>query len=291
MEWMESLRTAIDYIEDHLLEEISIEGIADTVYISSFYFQKGFKIMTGYSISEYIRYRRLYMAALEVIKGEEKVIDLAYKYGYDTPESFTKAFSRFHGLSPMQLRGDVSKIKIFLPLKIKITVQGGNEMDYVVEDMEKFQMIGYERVFSQDSSYGEIPKFWGEFCERCMKGENSREVQEVIEKCVIGEYGICIDDIKDGKNFHYMIAGKYDGGPVPEGMVLIEIPALKWAKFKCTGPMPGALQTINTKIFKEWLPGNPNYKISKDINIEWYALGDTQAFDYESGIWIPVEEK
>lgn len=296
MEWTESLRSAIRYMEEHLLDGISTENVADTVHISSFYLQKGFKIMTGYSISEYIRYRRLYLAALDVIADKEKVIDLAFKYGYETPESFTKAFSRFHGVSPMQLKGDSGRIKTFLPLKISILIQGGNDMDYVVEKMEGFKVIGFERDFTFDGGYQEIPKFWDEFCEKYLKplsesGKPGNEVEQVICDCMIGEYGVCIDDIgKDGK-FRYLIAGTYKGGEVPKNMTVYEFPDMEWAKFCCTGSMPGALQSVNTKVFKEWLPGNPQYEIAMGMNIEWYSKGDISAPDYESAIWVPVKKK
>lgn len=291
MEWIGSLKLAINYMEKHLVENISAEEVAEAVYMSPFYFQKGFKIMTGYSVGEYIRYRRLYMAALEAIAGNEKIIDLAYKYGYDTPESFTKAFSRFHGVSPKQMQGDAKKIKIFLPLRINVSVKGGNDMDFVVEKMEEMKVIGYERSFTYETAYQEIPKFWSEFCANCMDGKNSEQIQDVIEECMIGEFGICIDENSKEKEFLYMIAGKYNGGKVPEGMKVFELPALEWAKFKCTGPMPGALQAVNTQIFKEWLPGNPDYEIATGMNIEWYSKGDISAIDYESGIWIPVKKK
>lgn len=296
MEWTESLQKAIGYIEVHLLDNVSTEDIAGEVYMSPFYFQKAFKIMTGYSVSEYIRNRRLYLAAMDAISGKEKVIDLAYKYGYDTPESFTKAFSRFHGISPMQMRNHSEKIKPFLPLKITISIQGGNDMDYVVEKMESFQVIGFEREFSFDSSYQEIPKFWDEFCEKYMKPlfaqeEPKNEEEQVIRDCCIGAYGICIDDVEEEGKFRYLIAGTYKGGKVPEGMKVFELPEMKWAKFMCTGPMPGALQSVNTKIFQEWLPNNPEYEIAMGVNIEWYFQGDTSAPDYKSAIWIPVKEK
>lgn len=290
MEWTESLKRAINYMETHLLEDISTDEIAELVYMSSFYFQKGFKIMTGYSVAEYIRYRRLYMAALDVIADKEKVIDLAYKYGYDTPESFTKAFSRFHGVSPMQLKGDIRKIKTFLPLRISITIQGGNNMDYVVEKVGAMKVIGYEKSFAYETSYQEIPKFWNNFCVTCMNGTDS-EVQQVIESCSIGEFGICIADEKEDKGFRYLIAGRYNGGIVPEGMKVVEIPEMEWAKFRCIGALPEALQTVNTKIFREWLPGNPDYEIATSMNIEWYANGDITSPTYESGIWIPVKKK
>lgn len=291
MEWIGALKVAIKYMEKHLLENINADEVADSVYMSPFYLQKGFKIMTGYSIGEYIRCRRLYMAALDVLADKEKIIELAYKYGYDTPESFTKAFSRFHGVSPKQIKGDAKKIRTFLPLKISVSIKGGNDMDYVVEKMNEMKVIGYERDFSYEAAYQEIPKFWSEFCDSCTNGKASEDKQKAIEECYIGEFGICIEDDAKQNGFHYMIAGKYNGINVPEGMKVYEIPTLEWAKFKCTGPMPGALQSVNTQIFKEWLPGNPDYEIAAGMNIEWYSKGNSNSFDYESEIWIPVKKK
>lgn len=291
MEWTESLKRAVRYMEQHLLEDIDVEDVAASVFMSPFYFQKGFSIMTGYSVGEYIRQRRLYLAALDTVAGQQKIIDLAYKYGYQTPESFTKAFSRFHGVSPMQMKGDTTKIKVFLPLKITVTIQGGNDMDYTVEKMDGIQVVGIEKTFRYDSAYQEIPKFWDEFCILCSSGKNPDDVQKFIENCMIGEFGICIDDEPGSQQFRYMIAGKYDGGTVPDGMKLFTLPAALWAKFRCCGPMPGALQSVNTKIFNEWLPGNPDYEIAAGVNIEWYSMGDTNAPDYESAIWIPVRNK
>lgn len=291
MEWTQSLKRAIDYMEEHLLEDIHAGDVADTVFMSPYYFQKGFKIMTGYTVGEYIRGRRLYLAALDVARGKEKIIDIALRYGYDTPESFTKAFSRFHRVSPIQMQGDIQKIKVFLPLTISISIQGGTNMDYAVEKMDKMTVIGFDKRFSFESSYQDIPKFWDEYCEKYCQNRAKEDVQKAVEECNIGEFGVCIDDEKDETGFHYMIAGRYDGRDVPRGMTVYEIPALTWAKFRCVGPMPGALQSVNTKIFKEWLPGNPTYEIAKPINIEWYSMGDLQSTDYESGIWIPVKEK
>ena len=104
MDWTESLRRAVDFMEKNLLENISPDDVAKAVCISPFYLERGFKVMTGFSIGEYIRNRRLYLSALDILSGSEKVIDIALKYGYDTPESYTKAFTRFHGVSPVQLR-------------------------------------------------------------------------------------------------------------------------------------------------------------------------------------------
>ena len=158
MEWTTSLKKAIIFIEKNLDEEIDAYDVAENVHVSPYYFQKGFSLVTGYSIAEYIRNRRLYLAALELISGRQKVIDVALKYGYETPESFTKAFARFHGVSPMQIRNDASKVKPFLPLQISITISGGSSMDYKVEKMDSFKVIGFKREFSEENSYQEIPQ-------------------------------------------------------------------------------------------------------------------------------------
>lgn len=296
MEWITSLKKAVRYMEDHLLEDIRAEDVASAVYISPFYLQKGFRILTGYSIGEYIRYRRLYLAALEIRTGSDKIIELAAKYGYDTPDSFTKAFRRFHGVSPMQLKKDATKIKPFLPLKITLQIQGGHEMDVTIEKMKGFQVIGFEHTVSFDDAYDTVPKLWGEFGEKYLaplfaKEAPENETEQAICDCMIGEFGIQIDDIGQDGKFHYLVAGVYHGGAVPEGMVLYEIPEMQWAKFQCLGSMPGALQSVNTKIFREWLPGNETYEIAAGINIEWYSRGDMTSPDYESAVWVPVKRR
>ena len=165
MEWLTSIRTAIDYMEEHLTDNISAQDVADRVYLSPFFLQKGFSLMTGYGIGEYIRNRRLYQAALDLKETDDKVIEIAFRYGYETPESFTKAFSRFHGATPSQVRGGAA-INTFLPLTIKLSIQGGNQMDYKITPMFPFKVIGFQKVFDNETAYTEIPKFWDEICEK-----------------------------------------------------------------------------------------------------------------------------
>lgn len=288
MDWTETLKRAVNYIEEHLLDNINANDIAENVYVSSFHFQRGFKLMTGYTLNEYIKGRRLYLAALEFVSSDIKVIDLAYKYGYDTPESFTKAFSRFHGVAPSQLKGDTKKIKPFLPLKISISISGGNEMDYVIEKMNCFKVIGIEKIISYETSYQEIPAFWEEF----KRGDYTKQIpQEIINQFHIGEFGICMNTGANKDNFYYMIGGIYDGKPVPQGLNVFEIPSAVWAKFRCSGSLPGALQAVNTKIYKEWLPGNPHYELDLGVNLEYYSIGEITASNYKSEIWLPVKER
>lgn len=133
MEWMKLIGDSIQYIENHLLDDISVEDIAKHIGISSFYYQKGFSMLCGFTVAEYIRNRRLALAGNEIIGTDHPVIDIALKYGYDSPDSFTKAFTRFHGSTPTAVRKDNVMLKSFAPLKIKVYLEGGYLMDYRIE--------------------------------------------------------------------------------------------------------------------------------------------------------------
>jgi len=301
MEWLSALGRAIDYIEDNLKDEsLCADKLANEVAVSSFYFQKGFNILTGYSVGEYIRNRRLYCAALDIANGT-KVIDAAMDYGWETPESFTKAFSRFHGTSPQNVKNDSHLIKVFLPLKISVTVNGGNRMNYSIEKMDGFKIIGIKRQFKGETAYQEIPKFWSEIYEKyyltfCDKpeykdGVPTNPVEKAFKVNNVGAYGVCVEPEGRCGTFDYYIAGEYKGGDIPPEMEVYEMPSLQWAKFQCTGPMPGALQSVNTEIFKTWLPTNGKYEIAAGFNIEWYSdEGTPDDANYKSEIWIPVKE-
>ena len=297
MEWLTSIRTAIRFMEDHLQDDIGVQDVADKVYLSPFFLQKGFSLMTGVGIGEYIRNRKLYQAALDLIRTDDRIIDIAQRYSYETPESFTKAFIRFHGASPSHVRAGKAAVRPFLPLTISISIQGGEQMNYTVAEMFPFRVIGFMKEFSADNSYTEIPKFWDEICSKYAANVYAgNEPKDPYEKAVmdycIGEYGICIDDIGEGK-FRYLIVGKYTGGEVPEGMTVYEFPRGTWAVFNCIGPVPETLQSMNTRIFTEWLPGNPEYEISGNANVEWYDCvnGEKGDADYHSAVWIPVKRR
>src|SRR5574344_1348696 len=141
MEWMEILGNSIQYMEDHITENITVEDVAKGVGVSSFYFQKGFAMLCGFSVSEYIRNRRLALAGNDLLVTDEKIIDIAMKYGYDSPDSFTKAFTRFHGVTPAQAKNGEGELKNFLPLKIHLSMKGGFSMDYKIEKKEAFTVI------------------------------------------------------------------------------------------------------------------------------------------------------
>lgn len=294
MEWLRCIRKTIELIENHLTAEITMEEIAMQVYVSPFFLQKGFSVMTGFSIAEYTRNRRLYQAAIDLKNTDEKILDLALKYGYETPESFTRAFTRFHGSTPTQVRLG-ARIQTFLPLVIDINIHGGNQMNVKIKKIFPFKIIGFEREFSAAEEFEKIPKFWDEINEQFAEtyaGKTPVTAQEraVADNC-IGEYGVCIGQER-GKT-KYLIAGKYTGGEVPEGMTVCEIEGGDFAVFECIGPMPDAIQSVTTKIFKEWLPGNPDYQLASDVTIEWYDFfnGSVDDPNYRSAVWLPVKAK
>ena len=296
MEWLTSIRGAVSFMETHLRDDIGLEDVARAVHLSPFFLQRGFSLMTGVGVGEYLRNRRLYEAALDLQKTGERVIDIALKYGYETPESFARAFARFHGATPTQVR-EGAAIRPFLPLIIHLSIQGGSQMDYKITPMFPFKVIGFQRAFDYETSYAEIPRFWDEICEKYANNVYAGNApanpyeQALVDNC-IGEYGVCIDDIGCGK-FRYLIAGKYTGGSVPEDMVLYEFPRGEWAVFDCIGPNPQTLQSVNTRVFREWLPANPDYELCGNATVEWYDCinGEPTDPDYHSAIWVPVKRK
>lgn len=285
MSWMELVGTAIQYIEDHITEELSTDTIARHVNVSPFYFQKGFAMLCGFTLGEYIRNRRLALAGNDLATGNEKVIDIALKYGYDTPDSFTRAFTRFHGITPTQARREGAMLKSFAPLKIHFSLKGGYLMDYKIEKKEAFSVLGRSKIFPYEGAKDQVPAFWNE---HFAAGYGST---------VCGTYGICIDEDMGMDRFEYLIADPYNpANEIPDGFVVKNIPALTWAVFPCKGPMPGALQDANTKIYTEWLPAIGNYKFAAGYCVELYDNPmdypkGTQDENYYCEIWIPVKPK
>ena len=142
MSWLEDIVSSIKFMEKHLTDELTLEGIATEVNLSPFYFQKGFSILCGVTVSEYIRNRRLSLAGRDLQIDGCKVIDAAMKYGYDSPDSFTKAFTRFHGITPAQAKNGEGELKNFLPLKIHLSMKGGFEMECKIVKKPAFTVVG-----------------------------------------------------------------------------------------------------------------------------------------------------
>lgn len=273
--WAEGIQSAVDYIEENLTEELDIEDIAAKAYVSPFHFQRIFSVLCGMTVGDYIRCRRLTLAAQELSSSDIKVIDAAVKYGYDSPDSFARAFTKFHGISPSAAKERGASLKAFAPLRIKLTLEGGNFMEYRIVEKASFTVVGVSRSFNSDTSYREIPKFWQE---HMTSGGNRK---------ICGQFGICLDG--DGKNFDYLIADIYKPWEeVPEGCITRVIPEGTWAVFPCRGALPKALQDVNTQIWSEWLPNCRDYKLGGNYDIEMYTKPADDPKDNYCEIWVPV---
>lgn len=150
MDWITGIQNAINYIENHLTEEIDYEQVARESFSSSFHFQRVFSILCGMTLGEYIRLRRLTLVGTDLATTGERVIDVAAKYGYESPESFAKAFQRFHGITPSQARTDGAMLRSFSRLSIKISLEGGTTMNYRMEEKPQMLLTGYKKRFSGD---------------------------------------------------------------------------------------------------------------------------------------------
>ncbi len=268
---VDGITNALAYIEDNITEEINIEEISSKAYLSPFHFQRMFSILCGFPVGEYIRKRRLTLAGEELSTGKTKIIDIALKYGYESPDSFSRAFSKFHGISPSTAKENGARLKSFAPLKIKLKLEGGTMMEYKITKKSAFTIMGRKKYFSQETAFKKIPEFWDE------------HFQSKYAENIKGMFGACVNDY--GKGFDYFIADLYSPwNGIPEGCETVVIPEGLWAVFTCRGKFPEIIQETDTQIWSEWLPNCKEYELSGSCNLEFYVSSDT------TEIWIPVEK-
>lgn len=288
MNWAKELQNTIDYIEEHLTDTVDYNETAKRACMSNFYFQRIFTALCGYTLGEYIRFRRLTLAGIELQRNKAKVIDTALKYGYDSPESFSRAFLKFHGITPSQAKAEGAKLNHFSRLSVNLILKGGNVMNYSIEKKEAFTVL--EKVEKQsiadEVNKNTIPDFW-------TRSHNDGTVDTIIDALYQSDkiLGICYGNMpNDNKTFDYAIGGLCKSNQiVPQGFRLNTIPARTWAVFECVGPMPKAMQEAWHKICSEFFPAS-DYKPTYEMDIEVYTKGDMTADDYKSYIWVPVED-
>lgn len=291
MDWIKSFQRAVDYMEEHITEPVDCARIAREMNLSSFYFQKIFSILCGFTVGEYIRNRRLTLAGSELVSTEERIIDIALKYGYDTPEGFTRAFTRFHGAAPAAVRKNGAPLKSFARLSVSISVKGGSSMDYKIMKKEAFKIIAKQQRFEKlDDVQGrsDIPEFWTE-CHNdgTVKYLAENGKRDGVLGCSV--VGMCMEDSTVVKDFPYLIGAEYAGGEVPDGYKVVDIPATEWAVFKIdyssSEDLSKAFQQTWHKIFAEFFPSS-NYKPAGNFDLEVYP-----AYSFKGEIWISVEKK
>ena len=291
MDWISGIQRAIDYTEAHLTDEIDYAAVAREAASSAFHFQRMFSMLVGYTLGDYIRMRRLSLAADELHRTEDKVIDIALRYGYDTPESFTRAFTRFHGIIPTEARRG-GNIKSFSRLSVKLILDGGNLMNYRIEKRDAFKVICRKKQVNKpqgDTATADISAFW-DACGR--DGTMEKLCKYASFDRFHGILGICFSTELEASGFPYGIGAEYNGAPVTdEGFDLVDIPAHTYAVFECKGKMPDAFKETYKRICTEFFPQSSTYEYGSGIELEVYPSAEVQDPNYTCEIWIAVKEK
>lgn len=286
LEWLIRMKDALAYMESKMAESIRIEDVAKIAHVSPFHFQRMFSMLTGFTVADYVRKRRLTLAAQELASSKIRVLDVALKYGYDSPESFAKAFRKAHGLSPSAAREPGVQLKAFPRLSFHLSLKGDQDMDYKIVEKPAFTIIGKSmEVTTRDGeNFRRIPQFWTE-CNT--DGTSDQLIQLAADNNWLG---ICMSMDMEKELLSYWIGVEADPAADPQGYETAVIPAASWAVFTSVGPMPHAIQNVWERIFQEWFPGT-GYEHTGGPEFELYPPGDTAAADYVCEVWVPVVKK
>lgn len=289
MDWIIGIQRAIDYVEEHLTDKISYDEVAKKAYASSFHFQRVFGMICGFTLGDYIRFRRLSLAGRELAETSAKVIDVALKYGYDTPESFSRAFTKFHGVSPIQAKNG-AMIKSFSRLSVKLTLSGGKTMDYRIETKEAFDLVVKKKHFPKNTELtaAEISGFWAE----CNKDGTVEKIVHYANDKIFGRniVGVSFEYEGNDSEFPYGIGASYNGMSISDSdLSVVRIPAHTYIVFECVGKMPEAFQKTCQYICTEFFPAGDYRPIG--LEFESYPSPDVGNPDYTCEIWVAVEKK
>lgn len=289
MEPLQQLNLAMRYLEAHLADEIDFEKVTQLAGCSEYHFRRMFSFLSGLSLSEYIRLRRLSQAALELQNTPIKVIDLAVKYGYDSADAFTRAFQALHGITPTEARTEGIRLKAVPPMTFQLTIQGGNEMDYRIVEKEPFYIVGLMKrvTLVYNGVNPEIAAMWQSLTEediQALKAMSNIEPAGMLSASTNFTEGRAEGSQLDqyiGVATTQPPAGKWQG---------LAVPASTWGVFTARGKFPDALQNVWGRIYAEWFPMS-GYEVSPGPEMLWNASKDTSLPDYHSEIWIPIMKK
>lgn len=290
MEALKQMNQAMAYIEEHLLEEeIDMSRVARIAGCSEYHFRRMFSFLSGMSLGEYIRYRRLTLAGMDLLIQSVKVIDLALKYGYDSPDSFTRAFQTWHGITPTEARKGYASLKSFPPMTFQLTIKGGNPMEYRMVEKGPFQIAGIMKRITliYEGTNPQIDEMWTrltmeDYAE--LKRISNTEPGGII--CVSANF---TEGRQEGGELDQYI-GVATTGAVPDRWEVLPVQASTWAVFTAIGEFPRVLQDTWARIYSEWFPSS-GYELTRGPELLWNEGKDTTVPDYKSEIWIPVVKK
>ena len=278
MEWVKRLNEAVDYIEDNLTETVSYERLGKIAGCSSWHFQRMFTFMAGVPLSEYIRRRKMSLAAVDLQDGG-KIMDIALKYGYQSPTAFNRAFQSIHGIAPSMVKNEGVSVKSFPKLIFKITVKGVAEMNYRIEKKEAFRIIGVSEPMEHEmeKNFDMVPRMWQE---AAVNG-TMRKLAGMMDGQPKGVMGISVCNDKEQWRYFIAVASSLEDDSLDD----YTVGAYTWAVFSGEGVCPQAIQQLEQRIVTEWLPAS-GYEYDNGPDIELYLNPDPQNSKFE--VWIPV---
>ena len=281
MEWIQNMNTAMNYIEEHILEEPDLEKLGKLAGCSAHHFQRIFTYIGGITLTEYIRKRRMSLAAVDLKDENAKVIDVALKYGYDSPTAFNRAFQTVHGVTPSQARANNISLKAFPPITFHMTVKGGQEMNYRIENREVIRVVGKKIPLKAtlEENFKITPEFWAQ---SAMDG-TIEKLAAMMDTDIYGLMGVSVCTKKDEWEYYIAVATTKPAGEFEE----LIVPKCTWAVFYDEGPVI-KMQELETRIVTEWLPTS-GYEYANAPEIELYLNPDPEQAKYE--IWLPIVRK
>jgi len=281
MEWIERLNNAIGYIEEHLTDQIDYGQLGRIACCSAYHFQRMFTYMAGMPLSEYIRRRKMSLAAVDLRGKDIKVIDVAAKYGYQSPTAFNRAFQSIHGIAPSAARNEGVTVKSFPPIAFKITVKGVEEMNYRIETKEAFHIVGVSVPLEKEieKNFAAIPQKWQEVSEN----GTLQKLIGMMNTPPMGVLGISVCSDEEPWRYYIAVSTSMDC----EELEAYTVPAATWAVFPGSGTN-ASIQELERRIVTEWLPTS-GYEYGNAPDIEVYLNPDPQNAQYE--VWIPVTKK
>lgn len=281
MEWVERLNQSMQYIEEHLTDEISYEELGRIACCSAYHYQRMFTYMAGVTLSEYIRRRKMSLAAVDLQGGDAKIIDVAEKYGYNSPTAFNRAFQSIHGIAPSAVRKEGTSVRTYPPLSFKISVKGAVQMDYRIETKEAFRIIGVSAPLFQEieKNFKIVPGMW----EKAASDGTLQKLAGMMDSQPMGILGVSACNEVEKWKYFIAVASTKEDAAFEEYIV----PASTWAVFSGSGTNQ-SVQELEQRIVTEWLPTS-GYEYANAPDIEVYLNPDPQNAQYE--VWIPVIKK
>jgi AraC family transcriptional regulator len=283
---LERMNLAMAYIEENLDGEIDMRQVEKLALCSEYHFRRMFSFLAEVPLSEYVRRRRLTLAAFELLQGEKTVLETAVKYGHTSPDAFTRAFTALHGLTPSEARYGKRPLKAYPCLTFQLSIQGAEEMNYRIEEKGPFGIVGITRRVKlvYEGANPEIDSMWQSLDAETIA--TLKALCDVEPRGLISASGNFSEGRLDGGELDHTI-GVATSKAAPEGLTRLEVPAHTWAVFESVGPFPETLQNIWGRIYAEWFPTS-GYESVEGPEILWNESKDVTSPSYRSEIWVPV---